>query len=302
MLALRFAPILQVLVVVGWLAAAAPATAQQRVYKIGLTYPFPPWGVGPLEGVDFDLLEAICEANGPMQCQLEAMASEECVDTNRDGDMIIGSALASGAIDGCVAWYGTAERKRLGAEFTEGYSAGPQPQLIAADGDSRYDGLGSEGSLDGARVGFFAGFFSDDDCLAGHYGDFIPSFYSSEPAGRDQLVAALIGGEIDLAFWDSAATVPVGTHVVGEPALDCGPLLSMMVYPPSTGRPHQADALRRDFNCGLALIRQSGEMAEICAASQHPGGDPACVLEGPEPTVQCLNENTRGPQRRRRSR
>jgi len=69
----------------------------------------------------------------------------------------------------------------------------------------------------------------------------------------------------------------------------------MMVFPPSTSRPHHSDSLRRDFNCGLALIRQNGKMAEICANSTHPGGDPACVLEGPEPTVQCLEENPAAP-------
>ncbi len=272
-------------------AGTFPAGAQQRVYKIGLTYPFPPWGVGPLEGVDFDLLAAICRANGPMHCMLEALPSEACVDTDAAGDMVIGSALATGAIDGCVAWYGTDQRKQLGAEFTDGYSRGPQPQLIAADGDARYDGLGVDGSLAGARVGFFAGFFNDDDCLGGHYSDFTASFYSSEQGGRDEMLGALLGGELDLIFWDSTATLPAGVHVVGEPVLDCGPLLSMMVFPPSTSRPHHSDALRRDFNCGLALIRQSGEMAAICDGSTHPGGDPTCVLEGPAPTVQCSSEN-----------
>lgn len=97
-----------------FLVAAVPSFAQQRVYNIGLTYPFPPWDVGPLEGVDYDLLTAICEANGPMHCMLEALPSEACVDTGTNGHMIIGWALATGRIDGCVAWYGTEERKRLG--------------------------------------------------------------------------------------------------------------------------------------------------------------------------------------------
>ncbi len=258
--------------------------------------------MGPLEGVDFDLLSAICEANGPMQCMFEALPSEACVDSDPVGDMIIGTALATGAIDGCVAWYGADERKRLGAEFTDGYSFGPQPQLIAADGDARYDGLGAAGALAGARIGFLAGFFNDDDCLAGHYSDFSASFFSSEQSSRDAMLAKLTGGDLDLIFWDSAATLPPGAHLVGAPVLDCGPLLSMMVFPPSTSRPHHSDALRHDFNCGLALIRQNGEMAEICAGSTHPGGDPNCVLEGPAPTVQCVADNpamTPEPRKRR---
>ena len=278
-----------------FIVAAAPSMAQQRVYKIGLTYPFPPWAVGPLEGVDYDLLSAICEANGPMHCILEALPSEACVDTDATGDMTIGWALETGAIDGCLQWYGTEERKQLGGEFSDGYSSGPQPQLIAANGDARYDGILEGGSLESARVGFFAGFFNDDDCLARHYSDFTASFYSSETSGRDEMITALLGGELDLAFWDSVATLPAGTHLVGEPVLDCGPLLSLMVFPPSRSRPHQSDALRRDFNCGLALIRQNGKMAEICSNSTHVGGDPACVLEGPAPTVQCLAENPTAP-------
>lgn len=281
-------------------AAAVPLVAQQKVYRIGLTYPFPPWDVGPLEGVDYDLLSAICEANRPMRCMLEALPSVACVDTDANGDMVIGPALATGAIDGCLTWYGTEERKRLGAEFTDGYSNGPQPQLIAANSDTRYDGLGSSGDLARARVGFLAGFFNDDNCLAGHYSGFTASFYSSETSGRNEMLAALLGGGLDLVFWDSIATLPAGTHLVGEPVLDCGPLLSMMVFPPSTSRPHQSDALRRDFNCGLALIRRSGKMAEICSHSTYPGGDPACVLEGPEPTVQCLMENPAAPAAGRR--
>jgi hypothetical protein len=49
-----------------------------------------------------------------MNCMLEALPSEACVDTDANGNMIIGWALATGAIDGCVAWYGTEERKQLG--------------------------------------------------------------------------------------------------------------------------------------------------------------------------------------------
>lgn len=167
-----------------FLVAAVPSFVQQRVYKIGLTYPFPPWDIGPLKGVDYDLLSAICEANGPMDCMLEALPSEACVGTDANGNMVIGRALATGAIDGCVAWYGTDARKQLGAEFTDGYSYGPQPQLIAANGDTRYDSVGAGGSLESARVGFIAGFFNDNNCLGRHYSDFTASFYSSASLDR----------------------------------------------------------------------------------------------------------------------
>ena len=270
----------------------ASKRAHQRVYRIALSFPFPPWGVGPLEGVDFDLITAIREANSSMKCRLEDRPSSDCVDTDENGQMIIGPALASGKVDGCMAWFATDERIRLGAEFAEGYSRGPLTQLIAADGDARYDGLGASGSLDGGNVGFIAGFFNDDDCLGRHYTDFTADFYDSDQEGRDDMVLDLLAGVIDLVFWDSVATVPDGTHVVGEPVTDCGPLLSLITFPPRTSRPHHADALRRAFNCGLALIRESGEMQEICESSTHPGGDPTCVFEGPPPTVQCVEANS----------
>jgi hypothetical protein len=78
---------------------------------------------------------------------------------------------------------------------------------------------------------------------------------------------------------------------VGEPVQDCGPHLALIVFPPRSRHRRQSDRLRRDFNCGLALIRANGVMANICANSAHPGGDPTCILDGPPPTVQCLADN-----------
>ena len=49
------------------------------------------------------------------------------------------------------------------------------------------------------------------------------------------MTAALQDGSIDLLFWDSVETLPAGTHTVGVPIEDCGPLLSTIVYPPNTG-------------------------------------------------------------------
>ena len=79
--------------------------------------------------------------------------------------------------------------------------------------------------------------------------------------------------------------------MVGEPILTCGPDLGLAVFPPSRSRKSKSDELRRAFNCGLALIRANGVLNEICENSNHPGGDPACLLDGPPPTVQCLADN-----------
>jgi hypothetical protein len=122
------------------------------------------------------------------------------------------------------------------------------------------------------------------------YDDFDVSVFPTDTAGRSELVAALLEGEIALAFWDNPNTVPEGAHLVGEGIATCGPDLALAVYPPNSNR-RASDELRRDYNCGLALIRMSGELERICSTSPYPGGDPACILEGPPPTVECLEDN-----------
>jgi hypothetical protein len=47
------------------LCVTGVSAAQSRQYTIALGFPFPPWDVGPLEGVNYDLLTAICSANTP---------------------------------------------------------------------------------------------------------------------------------------------------------------------------------------------------------------------------------------------
>ena len=204
-----------------------------------------------------------------MKCRFTAVASEACFDTDSDGNPFVGPALTSGKADGCVAWFKTAAREQLGAEFGHGYSKGSTSQLIADDGNNAFDGLGAEGNLGGADVAFFSGFFSDTACLGTHYTDFASVFYSSDSAGRQAVLDALMNGDIDLVFWDSLGTVPAGTHLVGEPIDACGPdQLGLMVYPPSRSRKHNSDSLRRDYNCGLALIRESGLLCCVSAFSR----------------------------------
>jgi hypothetical protein len=270
----------------------AAAGVGMRDYRIAQSYPYPPWDVGPLEGVSIDVLHAICNVNAPMRCEFTPVRSEECFDTDAAGHPVIGDGLATGRFDGCLTWFTTAARQQLGAEFGHGYSTGSIPQLIASDGNTEFDQLGATGSLGGAAVTFFAGFFSDAACLGAYYTDFEASASASDNASRAARVSELLGGSIDLIFWDNVSTVPEGTHVVGAPVTTCGPdELGLAVYPPSERRKHRSDALRRDYNCGLALIRMSGALEAICSGSPHAGGDPACVLDDPPPTIQCLREN-----------
>ena len=284
---------LLVVVLMPFSAAAKNQKAPKtRNYDIAQSYPYPPWDVGPLEGVSSEVTLAICEANAPMKCKLKPVLSEQCFDTDEGGNPVVGPGLTSGKYDGCLTWFKTATREQLGAEFGHGYSEGATPQLIASNTNPAFDALGENGGLGGAEVAFFAGFFSDQACLSGHYSDFNALISPSDNETRDALVDDLINGVIDLIFWDNISTVPEGTHLVGVPIHSCGPdEQGLAVYPPARGNGKKADELRRDWNCGLALIRLSGELQAICESSTYPGGDPACILDGPPPTVQCLEEN-----------
>jgi len=282
------------LLILPWLllfVTGVNAKAQSREYTIALGFPFPPWDVGPLEGVNYDLLTAICSANTAMRCRIEDRPTADCVDSDAAGNPLIGPALTSGRVDACMGWFDTPQRKQLGAEFADAHSFGPIPQLIASDSNHVFDDLEDGAELDGATVGFLSGLFHNPDCLARHHRNFSPQVFSASQSGRDSMISALVNGTIALAFWESVENVPAGTHLVGVPIHDCGPQLSTIVFPPRKAGKHKADEFRRDFNCGLALIRQNGVMASICASSTHPGGDPHCILDGPMPTVQCAADN-----------
>ncbi|HEX2465960.1 MAG TPA: hypothetical protein VHR17_15160 [Thermoanaerobaculia bacterium] len=194
-------------------ALAAGASAQRRLYTVGIGFPFPPWDVGPARGVNYDLLTAICAANTAMRCRIQVRPYSDCVGSDAEGRPIIGPGLTSGSLDGCIGWLDTAERAQLGGEFADPYSFGPTPQLIAADGGG-FGRLDDGDSLGGALVGFLAGFFNNPTCLARHHDDFETEVFEGSEAGRAAMLAALTDGTLDLAFWDSVETVPAGTHTI----------------------------------------------------------------------------------------
>ncbi len=273
------------------LFAVDQAAADQRKYVIGQQGGFPPFDIAPLVGVNNDILTALCDANTNMTCKLKALTATDCVDTDVDGNQITGPALVKGRVDGCMGWFDTSTRKQLGMEFGEGYSRGTTPQLIALDGDTRFDNLSPEKVIDDVTIGFLEGFFTDPACLNTRYtGNFTAAFFPSEEAGRNDMLAEL-GGSLALIFWDNLDTVPEGTHPVGEPIETCGPALSLVTYPPGQRTKWKSDSLRRDYNCGLALIRENGELERICDVWTEDGFNIACILEGPPPTVQCVEDN-----------
>lgn len=227
-----------------------------------------------------------------MKCKIKIVESTDCLDSDVNGLPFVGNELVSGAVDGCMGWFITPAREQLGMEFANPYSSGTTPQLIVSADNTDYDSLGAIDQIDNAIIGFISGFFNDVSCLNMRYdGNFSRDFYPPEAQGRSDMLAALINGDIDLVFWDSIDTLPENTKIVGETFLDCGPRLSFTTYPPSQKRKLKSDALRRDFNCGLALIRQNKTLDAICDKWIIDGFHPACFLDGPLPTEQCLADN-----------
>src|SRR5262245_48849225 len=170
----------------------ANVDAKQRVYTIALGFPFPPWDVGPLQGVNYDLLTAICTANAAMHCKIVVRPYSDCVGSDAAGHPLIGPGLHAGRIDGCVGWLNTPEREQLGGEFAHAYSFGPTPQLIASDANHAFDSLQDGDSLGGAQVGFLSGFFNNPSCLSHHQSQFSVQVFEGSQSGRDAMIAGLV--------------------------------------------------------------------------------------------------------------
>ncbi len=86
---------------------------------------FPPFTSGPFQGIDFEVLKAVCEANTDMKCKVQLRDFSEC---SIDGG--VGDALEKGKVDGCMNWVNTAPRAVEGFEFAEPYHTSSPPQLI----------------------------------------------------------------------------------------------------------------------------------------------------------------------------
>jgi hypothetical protein len=64
--------------------------------KIGLDPgTFPPFTSGAFQGIDFEVLKAVCEANRTMKCELQLRAFSEC-----SIEKVVGQALEKGTVDG----------------------------------------------------------------------------------------------------------------------------------------------------------------------------------------------------------
>ena len=284
-----------------------------RHYKIN-TYDsgFPPWDIGTLDyeleqrnktgfaGAGLEILMRVCEANKAMKCSIIQDRYQRCLDVDSNNEQVIGDALKSGEFDGCHLWFQTAGRLGLGMEYSNGWSTGPRTTLIRstiakAIGQktvSKPDAQDSLIDLDGAKVLFYKAFWTNESCLKKVYKNF-----SGETVPYGNAIPLLEDGKADYVFWfnDQALFFP-NTAVVGEPILDCHiglpGSLGLSVFPSrEDGKQSQADQLRRDYNCGLALIRE--EIPALCeSVLKAHGRDPLCIslIDLPNPTARCLKD------------
>jgi len=265
---------------------------------------FPPFTSGAFQGIDFEVLKAVCEANRTMKCELQLRAFSECA--MGEG---VGQALEQGTVDGCINWVETVPRKTQGFEFANPYHTSSPPQLICVAHNlnsltcataPEINGTGLL-NLNNATVGFVSGFFAAPACLndiydAGTYTVFEEN--GENPIlSENELEFRLNNGDIDYGFWDTTNPVPDGLILAGAKVPSCGSENSLLLYPPSRGRPHQSDTFRREWNCGLALVRHTPELlTDLLTALETELGrapvDPEeFIQEGPLPTVQCLEGN-----------
>ena len=267
-----------------------------KTFKIGLDPgTFPPFTSDEFKGIDYEVLKAVCETNHHMRCILQLREFSEC-----NTDEGVGTALEKGKVAGCINWIETPGRIVEGFEFAEPYHLSPAPQLICndllADPDCNTQEPPAEGEkidLNGATVGFISGYAMNPTCLADKYENF------------QELIIGDIGevDEVDewpslqFVFWDMSTEIPDGAIAVGVEVPSCGNENSLLLYPPSKRRWFKSDQLRREWNCGLALVRHSPELLETLLENLETelGRSPDDPLEfkqdGPLPTVQCLEGN-----------
>ena len=106
-----------------------------RSYIIAQGGPFYPWD-NPLPsdgsvsgGFSADILNAVCDANIHMDCQIVAKPYNECAfyDAAQPTGTGVGEALLSGEVIGCLSWSRTNLRLSRGMATTQPYSAASAP-------------------------------------------------------------------------------------------------------------------------------------------------------------------------------
>jgi len=235
-----------------------------RSYIIAQGGPFFPWdnslspnGSAP-GGFSADILNAVCDANKKMDCEIVAKPYNECVftDTAQPTGTGVGAALLSGEVIGCLSWARTNLRLSRGMATTQPYSAASAPgvndSLIVS-----VNGLVNTNN----SLAFGNGFAADLRCANAAGYDYTTTKISDYPQ-------ELVDNDTD-AIIIAGYPLPPGMQVAavlesdGKTPLNCLSGITVLTYPPSN--PPDTNSFIRNFDCGLSLIAKNGKYQEICA-------------------------------------
>ena len=253
-------------------SAVSNAAQEIRSYKVAQgdpdfgSSPFPPWDVGPLPGgFSADILDAICDVNKEMECEIVVKSYGECLfsDFTEPTAIGIGGVLLGDDIVGCLSWLKTNPRASRGLVFTNPYSdnAAPDSSAVVI--------LSGNGSVNtGNSLAFASGFAADLTCAtaAGH------AYTVPEPALGNAAAIASVDSDTDAIVRASDVPTPLPEGVMiattfesdGTTPIRCGVGIRVMAYP--SGNFEDTHNFIFDFNCGLSLIARNGTYEDICAS------------------------------------
>ncbi len=251
-------------------AGDSDAGQETRSYKVAqgdpafLPFPFPPWDVGPLPGgFSADILNAICDANKEMECEIVVRSYADCLftDFTEPSTVGIGGALLDDVVVGCLTWAKTNSRVSRGIVFTNLYSNNIAP------GSNSSVILSSNGSVNISNSLAFANGFSSDFTCATAAG-----YAYTEPESALGSAAAIASVDSDtdaiVTAIDLPTPLPAGVVIAtpfeidGTTPIRCAAGIGVIAYP--SGTFEDTHNFISDFNCGLSLIARNGTYEEIC--------------------------------------
>ncbi len=248
------------------------AGQETRSYKVAqgdpafLPSPQPPWDVGPLPGgFSANILNAICDANKEMECEIVVRSYADCLftDFTEPTTVGIGPVLLGEEIVGCLTWVKTNPRTSRGIVFTNPYSNTSAPGSIGSAILSSNELVNIGNSL-----AFANGFASDLTCAtaAGY------AYTVAEPVLGNAAAIASVDSDTDaiVQAGDLLMSLPAGVFIAttlevdGTTPIRCGVGIRVIAYP--SGTFEDTHNFISDFNCGLSLIARNGTYEEICAS------------------------------------
>ena len=230
---------------------AAPDPANLKPIRFLTADDYPPFEFlgadGALAGYNIDVARALC-AELKLSCSIQPRRWDNLLDAleAREGDAIVASLRESAATRGK-------------ARFTAPYYLTPA-RFVALAGAKNFD-IRPEG-LRGATVGVEAGGAHEAFLRA-----FFPNVTLAPFPDRAQAMAALLAGQVDLAFGDA---IGLAGWINAQPKAGCcvfqgGPFLEPRFFGEGVGiavRPDD-DRLRQALNWALQRLDERGAMTEL---------------------------------------